>query len=182
MFCLKCDFTISFCLDSFPHHVFDVEQLRCCSLTMFIFIFVLQTVQPHYMHFIFASYKPHCMHFIFASYIATSFQLSMELMSIFIASCVCALVPIFHLLHSFATFIKISFSSFFCVFVKFFQWYDHVLWKRILCLWICYSSQFVHLCFFASFLKYLVHHLPLSLSFIFSNHFYKKKVMFQHIG
>ena len=85
--------------------------------------------------------------------IATSFQLSMELMSIFIASCVCALVPIFHLLHSFATFIKISFSSFFCVFVKFFQWYDHVLWKRILCLWICYSSQFVHLCFFASFLK-----------------------------
>ena len=74
-------------------------------------------------------------------------------MSIFIASCVCALVPIFHLLHSFATFIKISFSSFFRVFVKFFQWYDHVLWKRMLCLWICYSSQFVHLCFFASFLK-----------------------------
>ena len=53
--------------------------------------------------------------------IATSFQLSMELMSIFIASCVCALVPIFHLLHSFATFIKISFSSFFLVLVKFFQ-------------------------------------------------------------
>ena len=115
--------------------------------------------------------------------IATSFQLSMELMSIFIASCVCALVPIFHLLHSFATFIKISFSSFFCVFVKFFQWYDHVLWKRMLCLWICYSSQFVHLCFFASFLKISCPSSSFKSQFsFFSNHFYKKKVPFQHIG
>lgn len=115
--------------------------------------------------------------------IATSFQLYMELMSIFIASCVCALVPIFHLLHSFETFIKISFPSFSCVSVlssfngmimfykKECSIYGYVKIRNL------FTCAFLH-----PFSKYLVHHLPLSLSSVFSNHFYKKKVLFQHIG
>lgn len=104
-------------------------------------------------------------------------------MSIFIASCVCALVPIFHLLHSFETFIKLSFPSFFCVsvlscfngmimfYIKEYSVYGYVKIRNL------FTCAFLH-----PFSKYLVHHLPLSLSSVFSNHFYKNKVLFQHIG